>query len=163
MPYKDPKVLQEYKNRWRREQRLKRGLQKGGRKPLTEEEKVISAEKKKVYQREWKKEYNKYNPEKRLLWAAKKRAKEKGLLFNIEETDIIVPIECPFLHIPLANTRPRGDSRRDIASLDRIDPTKGYIKGNVQVISWLANSMKQNATPEELIAFAEEVLKRYKP
>ena len=65
------------------------------------------------------------------------------------------------LGIELVNSRPRGDSRRDIASLDRIDPTKGYIKGNIEVISWLANTMKNNATPELLVNFAKVVLERY--
>lgn len=162
MPYADKEKLREYKNEWKRKKRLARGLQKAGRKPLTEEEKLVSKEKTKIYQREWKKKYNQYNPVKRLLWAAKKRAKQRGLAFDLEEQDIIIPELCPFLHIPLANSRPRGDARRDIASLDRIDPSKGYTKDNIQVISWLANSMKSNATPEELIAFAEEVLKRYK-
>jgi hypothetical protein len=39
-------------------------------------------------------------------------------------------------------------------SLDRIDPKKGYVKGNVAVISYKANRIKQDATPEELEAVA---------
>lgn len=42
-----------------------------------------------------------------------------------------------------------------------IDPTKGYIKGNVEVMSSLANTMKSKATPEQLLHFAQEILKRY--
>jgi len=35
-------------------------------------------------------------------------------------------------------------------SLDRINPALGYVKGNVWVISFKANAIKQNATVQEL-------------
>ena len=47
----------------------------------------------------------------------------------------------------------------DAPSADRIDPRKGYVRGNIQVISMKANAMKANATPEELRSFALWVLK----
>lgn len=40
-------------------------------------------------------------------------------------------------------------------TLDRIDPTKGYHKGNIQILSGKANNMKNNATLEELKIFAK--------
>ncbi len=35
-------------------------------------------------------------------------------------------------------------------SLDRLEPTRGYVKGNVAVISYRANRIKTDATAEEL-------------
>ena len=125
---------------------------------------------KRVRTEEWKKyqkEYNTLHPwatkpiKKRLMYNAKKRSKDENVDFNITEDDLIVPEYCPYLDIKLESSQPRGCSRRFVASLDRIDPTKGYIKGNIEVISHLANTMKNNATPEQLIKFAKEVLKRY--
>ena len=105
--------------------------------------------------------YQSIDPRDRLFYAAKRRAKVQGLPFELEKEDIVVPETCPYLGIPLVRTRPRGSPRRDIASLDRIDPTKGYVKGNVEVMSWLANTMKNDAPPELLVRFAKEVLRRY--
>jgi len=45
--------------------------------------------------------------------------------------------------------------KNDSPTLDRIDPNKGYVKGNIQVLSHLANMMKSNATAEELHLFAD--------
>jgi hypothetical protein len=101
------------------------------------------------------------NPVKRMLWAAKTRANKKGLPFNITEEDIIIPTHCPILNIPLQTHTPRGKIRKESISLDRIIPELGYIKGNIEVISFLANTMKSNATPELLILFSKEMLKRY--
>lgn len=137
-----------------------RELYKTGRKPNTPEENIIAKENRRIWERTWKSEYSKNKPEKRLLWAARKRAKERGLEINIEESDIIIPTHCPYLKIPLVVTRPRGSSRRDVISLDRIDTSKGYIKGNIEVISHLANTMKNDATPALLINFAQEILNR---
>lgn len=47
-------------------------------------------------------------------------------------------------------------------SVDRINPHLGYVPGNVQVISYKANSMKRNCTMEELLMFAETVLSKHK-
>ncbi len=44
-------------------------------------------------------------------------------------------------------------NRYDIASLDRIDSSKGYIKGNLCYVSTLVNFMKNNCSIEETVSF----------
>ena len=70
------------------------------------------------------------------------------------------PKVCPVLGIKLDWGRHgnQPNSRFNSPSMDRIDPTKGYIKGNVLMMSNLANSMKQNATPEQLNKFSRYYL-----
>lgn len=83
----------------------------------------------------------------RLFYEAKYRAKKKGLEFNLSKEDILIPLFCPILNIPL-----RIDNNKlckDSPSLDRIDSSKGYIKGNVYVISWRANRLKSYGSIED--------------
>ena len=100
------------------------------------------------------------NPGKFMFRAARARARRDGLEFNITVEDIEIPNTCPVFGIPLKVNR-LEDGRRDSPSLDRIDPLKGYTKDNIQVISNFANTMKQNATAEELLAFARWVVLTY--
>ena len=89
------------------------------------------------------------------LWigAAKQRAKEKGTEFSITESDLTIPEFCPILGIPLIRV---GTIATDNSpSIDRIDSTKGYIKGNVQVISKKANTLKNSSSLSELIILGE--------
>lgn len=153
--------IRKYHNEWRKADRRKRGLQKQGRKFYTEEQKAQAKINRKVWEKEWRLEYFEQNTEKKLYWAAKRRAKNKGLEFTIEESDITIPEYCPYLKVKLIVTNPRGSPRDCIASLDRIDSAKGYTKDNIEVISWLANTMKNNATVGQLQTFALEVLKRH--
>jgi len=106
--------------------------------------------------REYSRKFRKENPEKRLLQAAKSRAKLLGLEFNLTIDDIKIPILCPILKQPLL------PKTRYSPSLDRINSNKGYIKGNVWVISKKANVMKNDASLEELRSFAEWV-KTFQP
>lgn len=88
-----------------------------------------------------------------MLLAAKRRAQDNGLEFNIDITDIKIPLFCPiFKWIRLEKTR--GRAGPSSPSLDRINNDKGYIKGNVRVISWRANESKGDRKPKELIALA---------
>lgn len=97
--------------------------------------------------------YTSKNVEKHLYAQAKSRAKKAGLEFTIELSDIVIPVCCPYLGVELTRTYGKGRLQTN-ALLDRIDSKKGYIKGNVQVISLLANQMKTNATLEQVIAFS---------
>lgn len=78
----------------------------------------------------------------------KNSAKRRNIQFIIGISDISpIPSECPDLKIPL---RFFGKKTANTATIDRIDPFKGYIPGNVRVVSYKANAMKQNATKQEL-------------
>lgn len=100
------------------------------------------------------------NHEKAILFRAKQRAKQKDFEFNLEAVDIVIPLRCPILDIEIIRNK-NTSTKLNSPSLDRIDNTKGYIKGNIMVISNKANTMKNNATPEELIKFAKWILNTY--
>ncbi len=93
------------------------------------------------------------NPQQIMYTRVKTRAKTKGITFNLEIGDIIIPDKCPIFNTPFVF----GKKSPYNASLDRIDPTKGYVKGNVVVISYRANSIKNDATPKELRQVADYV------
>jgi len=96
---------------------------------------------------------------KTLIFATKQTSKIKGLLHDISIEDLVqVPI-CPLTGIEIDWTCSGRHLRNP--SVDRIDNSKGYVKGNVEIMSCLGNSMKSNATPEQLIFFAKEILRRY--
>ena len=83
-----------------------------------------------------------------MLAAAKQRAKLKQIDFNLELNDFEIPEVCPVLGIKLIASK--DNKSNNSPSLDRIDNSKGYVKGNVRVISWRANHIKTDATLSEL-------------
>ena len=94
-------------------------------------------------------QYAETSTERRLFNAARSRAAAKGREFDIELSDVVVPATCPVLGITMESP-----------SLDRIDSSKGYVKGNVRVISARANMLKNNATVEELTLVLKDLKRR---
>jgi hypothetical protein len=80
--------------------------------------------------------------------------KKKDTVESMAEIENInLPDICPMLGVPLIyKLYSNGKADGCQASLDRIDSTKGYVKGNVQIISLRANILKRDATLEELAA-----------
>ncbi len=89
------------------------------------------------------------------MYLAKDRAKRLGLPFALTEDDIHIPGRCPVLGIVLRDSRKRPIDRRaapnpNSPSLDRIVPSKGYVPGNVRVISHRANRLRGDGTLKEI-------------
>lgn len=84
-----------------------------------------------------------------LLISAKSRAKKQNIGFDIKLDDFTegIPTSCPVLGIPIISGE--GQKSNNSPSLDRIDNKKGYIKGNVRVISYKANRLKSDMALEE--------------
>lgn len=101
--------------------------------------------------RKWRAE----NPHRAMFADRKTRAKERGLEWTLEFEDFTWPTHCPALGIELDYGRKIGRHPHDNSpSLDRLDNTRGYVKGNVLVVSQLANRIKSSSTPAQLAAVA---------
>lgn len=87
-----------------------------------------------------------------LFYGAKKRAAKKAIPFTITLADVVIPENCPVLGIKLVV----GEGRVGRASptLDKIKPALGYVPGNVHVISHRANTIKSDATIDEIESVA---------
>lgn len=88
------------------------------------------------------------NPVKSMMAKAKHRALKRGIAFNLTVDDVPIPEFCPVLGIKLG-------AGAAAPSIDRIDNALGYVRGNVVVISWRANRLKSDATPQELALIAK--------
>lgn len=96
------------------------------------------------------------------MWRrAKSRANEQGIPFDIVVDDIVIPDVCPVLGIPIKINVGKSGAFMDSPSLDKIIPELGYVKGNIQVMSQLANQMKGAASREQLLTFADWIKKTY--
>ena len=61
--------------------------------------------------------------------------------------------KCPALNVEM---KAGYDSDWRLSpSVDRIDPSGGYVRGNVIWVSWLANCIKTSATPKQIITVGE--------
>ena len=103
-------------------------------------------------------------PEYKLYQSAKHRARRDGLPFDITWDDIVIPTNCPVLGIKLAHgiDHPTDNS----PTVDKVIPALGYVRGNITVISFKANSIKRNASAEDLrrvLQYVEESQKTTRP
>ena len=74
-------------------------------------------------------------------------AKRAGIPFNIEFGELVFPNVCPVLGIPIDYF---SDGRSENSpSFDRIKLDLGYVSGNVVIMSWRANRIKNDGTAEE--------------
>jgi hypothetical protein len=80
------------------------------------------------------------------------RAGAKGLEFSITRDDINIPENCPCCSRKIEHRT--GEFKKgpqaSSPSLDRIDSNFGYVNGNVEVLCWRCNMLKNNATADEL-------------
>lgn len=89
----------------------------------------------------------------------RKRAKELNLEYSLtnkylHELYVSVGDICPVLKIPLST----NSSLNNKPSVDRIKPSLGYVKGNVRIISYRANLLKNNATIEEMELILKDLI-----
>lgn len=103
-------------------------------------------------------DYTPENIKREICIKAKRNARRRKLEFNLKPEDIDVPELCPYLGFELSYNK--KDSKEPFYfSIDRIDSGKGYIKGNIQIISLLSNTMKNSSSDEQLVTFAKNILR----
>lgn len=93
----------------------------------------------------------------RLIRAARARARDKDIPFDLTIGYVrqLWPSDgrCPVLGFRMVLDKERDET----PTLDRIDPARGYVKGNVRIISMRANRLKSDADAFELRRLLEYV------
>jgi hypothetical protein len=97
----------------------------------------------------------------KLVWCRKSviklrcKAKKKELPFDLDAEYLYQksPSECPVFSTPFVyNQKKQADNMSP--SVDRLEPHKGYVKGNIAVISMKANKIKSSAISAEIFRVA---------
>jgi hypothetical protein len=130
---KNPSVMKEYQKKY-----------------YADNQKVVDARNKdySIKHRQEIKAWSKSRVAANMFYHAKRRAKLKGYPFNISLDDIVIPKRCPALGCLMT---PGTHQRHEQSpTLDKIIPSLGYVKGNIQVICHRANWLKGNASLKEL-------------
>ena len=101
----------------------------------------------------------------KLFYQARKRAGGRGVLFELEKEDVLALWEeqegicllsgVPFI-LELPHSTPRENPWRP--SIDRIDPVKGYVIGNVRLVCKIGNYAKNGFTDKDLLYFCENLV-----
>lgn len=101
----------------------------------------------------WMSDHYRKDPAWSMIRRAKARAKKEGMDFNLEKDDLIpLPTHCPVFGIELCISD--GLQNPAAYSLDRIDNSKGYVRGNVAVMSYRANRLKNDGSASDHEAIA---------
>jgi hypothetical protein len=95
-------------------------------------------------------------------------ARQRGVRFNRECTITVDDLKaawesqdglCAYTGLPLTRIRGQGDQPTN-ASLDRIDPSRGYTPDNIALVQRRVNEMKWDNTLESLIEISEAIASR---
>lgn len=86
----------------------------------------------------------------RALASARARARAKGLAFDVDLPHLIDLLKsqrglCALSRLPFSLEKPSGARARPfVPSLDRLVPALGYVRGNIRVVSCIANSARSD-------------------
>jgi len=94
--------------------------------------------------------------------STKQRAKKYGIAYDIDAHFISTLLKeqeccCAISKVKLTFTKGEGHIPTN-ASIDRIDPRKGYTKENVQIVAWQVNVMKSNLGTTQLAEWCQLIL-----
>ncbi len=94
--------------------------------------------------------------------SAKLRARKNGLAYDIDAAFLGELLQkqrgrCALSRVPLTFTKSAGHVPTN-ASIDRIDPRKGYLRDNVQLVAHQVNTMKSNLEIGELVEWCKLVV-----
>ena len=103
--------------------------------------------------------------------SARGRAKKKNLPYNLTSSYLhkIMRDSCPILGIKFKLNKhnqkwgkeKNQNNWQTSPSIDRIIPEKGYVKDNIIIVSLLANSIKNEATPDQILKVGKFYKKLY--
>lgn len=108
---------------------------------------------KKIQQQKWfdkwghKRDDDLYTVQRHKFIRKKANASRTGYKWTVVFGDLDWPTHCPILGIEIDYY---AEARQENSpSFDRLDSNKGYETGNVRVLSWRANRIKNDGTAEE--------------
>lgn len=104
------------------------------------------------------------NPERAILRAARKRAKEQGVPFNLNEEDVLIPDTCPVKGCgrQLICNVGGGRATPSSPSLDKYIPEEGYVRNNTWIICFECNARKSNMSGEGHVTFGINLIDGFK-